>query len=123
MTFCSRALFHPDSHWRDVLALTWQIKTVDGSDAILRELRAHAGRAQPARFRIAPNRTAPRQVTRAGTNAIEAIFTFETADGRGSGVLRLMPDAADGDTLKAWTLLTTLDELKGFEEQLGTVAP
>ncbi len=32
-------------------------------------------------------------MTRAGTDAIEAIFTFETAEGRGSGVLRLTPDA------------------------------
>ena len=106
-----------------MLALTWHIKTVDGSDAILRELKAHAGRARPAGFRIAPNRTAPRHVTRAGTNAIEAIFRFETAEGRGSGVLRLTPDADDGNTLKAWTLLTALDEIKGFEEQLGRSRP
>ncbi len=26
-------LFHADSHWRDVLALTWHIRTVDGADA------------------------------------------------------------------------------------------
>ncbi len=108
-----KTLFHPDSHWRDVLALTWHIKTVNGSDAILRELRAHAGRARPTGFRIDPHRTAPRNVTRAGTNAIEAIFRFETAEGRGSGVLRLTPDADDGNTLKAWTLLTALDEMKG----------
>ncbi len=118
-----KALFHPDSHWRDVLALTWRIKTVDGWGAILKELRAGAGQARPARFRIAPNRTAPRPVTRAGTNAIEAIFTFETRDGRGSGILRLIPDTADRNTPKAWTLLTTLDELKGFEEQLGRSRP
>src|ERR1700724_3715201 len=31
-----KTLFHSDSHWRDVLALTWHIKTVNGSDAILR---------------------------------------------------------------------------------------
>ena len=26
-------LFHADSHWRDVLALTWDIRTVSGLDA------------------------------------------------------------------------------------------
>jgi cation diffusion facilitator CzcD-associated flavoprotein CzcO len=62
-------------------------------------------------------------VTRAGTNAIETIFKFETAQGRGSGILRLIPDNADGNRLKAWTLLTALDELKGFEEPLGTSRP
>ena len=108
-----------DSHWRDVLALTWNIKTVSGGDAIVRELKAHVGRARPTSFRIDPDRTAPRRVTRAGTNAIEAIFAFETAEGRGNGVLRLIPDGNEGNTLKAWTLLTALDEIKGHEERLG----
>jgi cation diffusion facilitator CzcD-associated flavoprotein CzcO len=116
-------LFHPDSHWRDVLALTWRIRTVSGSDAIVSELKSHAGRADPTGFRTDPDRTAPRQVTRAGTDAIEAIFRFETAEGRGSGVLRLTPDANDGNTLKAWTLLTTLDELQGCEERVGRSRP
>jgi cation diffusion facilitator CzcD-associated flavoprotein CzcO len=116
-------LFYSDSHWRDVLALSWDFRTIDGADAILRELRAHAGQARPSGFRIDPQRTPPRHVTRAGTHAIEAIFKFETAVGRGTGMLRLIPDAGDGNTPKAWTLLTTLDELKGFEEQLGTARP
>ena len=118
-----KTLFHSDSHWRDVLALTWHIRTVSGLDAILRELKAHGCRANPTGFRTDPCRTAPRRVTRAGTNAIEAIFRFETAEGRGNGVLRLIPDATEGDAPKAWTLLTALDELKGFEEQVGKSRP
>ena len=118
-----KTLFHPDSHWRDVLALTWHIRTVNGLDAILKELKAHIGRARPTGLRTDPHRTPPRHVTRAGTNAIEAIFRFETAEGRGSGVLRLTPVADGGDTLKAWTLLTALDEIKGFEEQVGKSRP
>ena len=118
-----KTLFHPASHWRDALALTWDIRTVNGLDAILGELKAHIGRANPTGFRIDPHRTAPRHVTRAGTSAIEAIFRFETAAGRGSGVLRLIPDANDGETLKAWTLLTALDEIKGFEEHVGSSRP
>jgi thioredoxin reductase len=118
-----KKLFHPDSHWRDVLALTWRIRTVSGSDAILRDLATHAGRAHPTAFKIDQHRTAPRNVTRAGTDAIEAIIGFETAQGRGSGVLRLTPDADDGNTFKAWTLLTALDEIKGHEERLGRSQP
>ena len=118
-----KGLFHPDSHWRDLLALTWQIKTVNGLDAILRELKAHVGKAHPTSFKTDINRTPPRHVTRAGTKAIEAIFRFETAEGRGNGVLRLTPDASDGNTLRAWTLLTALDEIKGFEEQVGKLRP
>src|SRR5882757_3552509 len=118
-----KTLFHPDSHWRDVLALSWDIQTVSGADAILRELNAHAGRAGPAGFAVDPDRAAPRSVTRAGTAAIEAMFKFETAVGRGSGIVRLVGDANDDNAPKAWTLLTALDELKGFEEQLGTARP
>jgi cation diffusion facilitator CzcD-associated flavoprotein CzcO len=116
-------LFHPDSYWRDVLALSWNIQTLNGADAILDELKARAPRAVPTGFLIDPDRRAPRQVMRAGTNAIEAIFKFETAIGRGSGIVRLIPDASDGNRLKAWTLLTELGELKGFEERLGKERP
>jgi thioredoxin reductase len=118
-----KALFHAESYWRDVLALTWHLKSVSGSDAILRELAMHAGRVRPTGFKIDRHRTAPRNVTRAGTDAIEAIFSFETSEGRGSGVLRLTPSAHDGKAFKAWTLLTSLDEIKGHEEQLGRLRP
>src|SRR5258708_4931528 len=117
-----KTLFHPESYWRDVLALSWNLQTVNGADAILRELKARAISAAPSAFRIDPDRTAPRRVTRAGTNTIEAIFKFETAQGRGSGILRLIADAG-GNRLKAWTLLTALDELKGFEDQQGRSRP
>ncbi|WP_213739690.1 NAD(P)/FAD-dependent oxidoreductase [Bradyrhizobium sp. dw_411] len=116
-------LFHPDSFWRDVLALSWNIQTLNGAEPILHELKTLAAGAAPHDFKIAPGRAAPRRVTRAGTGAIEAIFQFETAQGRGSGILRLIPDADDANRLKAWTLLTALDELKGFEEQLGSARP
>jgi putative flavoprotein involved in K+ transport len=112
-------LFHPDSHWRDVLALTWRIRTVSGRDAVVHELKGYATKAHPARFELDPGRTGPRHATRAGTKCIEAIFRFETAVGRGSGVLRLLP----GDEPKAWTLLTALEELKGHEEHVGRLRP
>src|SRR6478736_5922316 len=104
-----QVLFHPDSYWRDVLALSWQIETINGAGAIASALKAHAQRASPSGFKSDPDRTGARWVTRAGTDAIEAIFRFETAVGRGSGVLRLIPDGGDGDALMAWTLLTTLE--------------
>lgn len=117
------ALFHPDSHWRDVLAFTWTLGTLSGRETIVPALLSHAGGARPSGFAIDPARTAPRSVTRAGCQAIEAIFKFETVVGRGSGVLRLTRDDDSGGAFKAWTLLTTLEELKGFEEQLGRTRP
>ena len=114
-----RELFLPESHWRDVLALTWRIRTVSGRDALAGDFLRHARHARPARFEIDPQRTPPREVTRAGRKCIEAIFRFETAAGRGSGVLRFVPDGEP----KAWTLLTALDELKGHEERVGRLRP
>jgi len=118
-----QALFHGESYWRDVLALSWNFQTINGADAIVRELQARCRSAAPTNFQIDQGRAAPRRVTRAGTPSIETMFKFETADGRGNGVLRLTPDAADGNRLKAWTLLTSLEELKGFEEQLDVARP
>src|SRR3954454_22412836 len=57
-----KTLFHPDSHWRDVLALSWEIGTLSGADAIIDGLNLHAGRAAPNNFRIDPARAAPRKV-------------------------------------------------------------
>ena len=117
------ALIHPDGHWRDLVALTWNIGTVSGGREIAAALVRFAADAKPSSFRTDGTRTPPRRVSRAGTEAIEAFFSFSTAAGRGTGVLRLVPDAADGDTPKAWTLLTALDEIAGHEETIGAARP
>jgi putative flavoprotein involved in K+ transport len=109
------ALFRPDAHWRDLLALTWRVQTLSGSSSIIKSLPAGAHG-----FEIDSRRTPPRRVTRAGVSVIEAFFRFETAAMRGQGVLRLVPE---GDTWKCWTLLTAAEELKGFEENVGSRRP
>ncbi|MGQ0655044.1 MAG: NAD(P)-binding domain-containing protein [Betaproteobacteria bacterium] len=113
-----RNLFVEDSHWRDVLALSWRIQTLSGVDAVVRELRTFSARAKPGGLRTDPERTAPRHATRAGEKCVEAIFRFETVDGPGAGVLRFWRD-----TEKAWTLLTALEDLKGHEEHVGKRRP
>jgi cation diffusion facilitator CzcD-associated flavoprotein CzcO len=118
-----KPLFLSESYWRDVLALSWNIQTLVGAPAILKALKPHADHVAPCGFVIDPDRASPRRVMRAGSAVVEAIFKFETAQGRGSGIVRLVPDPDDGSTLKAWTLLTALDELKGFEEQIGRARP
>ena len=115
------ALFTADGLWRDVLAFTWTIRTQAGRAAIAAALRETLARTRPRDFHIAPGRTPPRWVTRAGTDCIEAIFAFETAFGPGNGVLRLLPEG-DG-RLRAWTLNTNLHELRGHEEAFKRRAP
>src|SRR5262245_17234921 len=69
------ALFQTESYWRDILALTWRIDTVSGSGAVAEAL-ADASAAKPSGFTPDPARTPPRLTTRAGTQSIEAFFTF-----------------------------------------------
>src|SRR6476646_2038809 len=92
-----KSLFHPDSYWRDALALSWNLQTINGGGAIVSGLTARAAVARPRGFKIDPDRAAPRRATRAGTVSIEAIFRFETVQGRGSGILRLIADASEGN--------------------------
>src|SRR5258708_22281418 len=98
-------LFDGDCYWRDLVAFTWNIATLEGKAGIAAMLAATLPGARPGGFRIEGEASAADGVT-------EAWFTFETAASRGRGHLRLKGD-------KGWTLLTTMTELKGFEEQAG----
>jgi cation diffusion facilitator CzcD-associated flavoprotein CzcO len=108
------SLFSADGHWRDVLAFTWQLQTANGAAAIEAALAQTLARTQPTNFHIPAGRSPPRRVRRAGTDCIEAVFEFETAFGRANGVVRLVEDAEG--TWRAWTLLTTLEELHGYPD-------
>jgi cation diffusion facilitator CzcD-associated flavoprotein CzcO len=105
--------FLADGLWRDVLAFTWNLQTQYGHAEIERTLRNTLARTKPANFHIPAHRTPPRWVSRAGRYCIEVIFEFETVFGPCHGTLRLVPD--DG-TLRAWTFVTNLQELRGHEE-------
>ncbi|MEJ2175342.1 MAG: NAD(P)/FAD-dependent oxidoreductase [bacterium] len=115
------ALFEPDGHWRELLALTWRFGTLSGREALAPAL-AQALVASGAReFAIAPQRCPPRVVERAGTPCVEAFLQFETNVGRGEGLLRMRHAAksnAAGTAPLAWTLLTALDEIRGHEEEM-----
>jgi len=118
-----RDLFHEDCHWRDLLALTWQVKTVSGLPNILTMIQSLTPDTQPYGFQIPQDHAAPRSVVRAGVEVIEAIFCFETLVGRSLGVIRLTPVTKNSNQFKAWSLLTKLEEIKGFEERLGDNRP
>jgi putative flavoprotein involved in K+ transport len=115
------ALFSDECHWRDLVALTWNIETSSGRDAIEAALGRTFGTMKPRGFRIAAGRTPPRVVSRAGVQCIEAIIAFETGFGLASGIVRLVADK-DGEA-RAWVLLTALDDIKGHEQQIGPRRP
>lgn len=108
------SLFQEDGYWRDILALTWDIKTSHGPRDIEVMLRSHFSTNALRNFRI---KGEPRCETLGefGTT-IEAFVTFETDAIGGQGYLRLVPDEIN-DRHLAITLLTSADELKGFPEK------
>ncbi len=116
------ALFDPDGHWRDVLALTWRITTSSGRDAVTATLPAALAEAGARNFTVDPDRFPPRFVARAGEETVEAILRFETKTGICAGILRLKRANADCDTPSAWTLLTALDSLIGYDEETMRLA-
>ena len=99
-------MFAPDGYWRDLVAFTWNIRTLEGREQIAGMLRSQLAGADPAGFRIREAATEDPE------GVASAFIEFETAVGRGVGHLRLAGD-------RAWTLLTTLTELKGHEERAG----
>jgi len=98
-------LFCDECYWRDLVSFTWNIKTLEGKNEIQAMLAATVPAAQPAHWQVEGDATEQDGVT-------EGWFTFETAVSRGQGYLRLKSG-------KCWTLLTTMTELKGFEEKRG----
>ncbi|MBB5498811.1 NAD(P)/FAD-dependent oxidoreductase [Paraburkholderia sp. MM5384-R2] len=113
------ALFMHDCHWRDLLAFTWDIIPHQGQTAIVDRLIETQADVHAAAFRIAKGRTPPRRINRVGIPVIEAIFSFETKTGRGVGLLRL----PQSDPSRAWVMMTSLQELKGYEPAVGDRRP
>ena len=100
------ALFVDVCFWRDLVAFTWNITTMEGRDGIASMLDANLTRVAPHAFTVEGDATE-------ADGIVDAWFTFETAVVRGKGHLRLQGEAC-------WTLLTTASELKGHEERRGT---
>ncbi|KAB6716460.1 MULTISPECIES: NAD(P)/FAD-dependent oxidoreductase [Roseobacteraceae] len=105
------ALFTTDSYWRDLVAVTWNLKTVEGQDAVGEMLLHQLDKTQPNTFRLQDGELPVEE-----DGVTTAWVTFETKAGRGWGLMRLKDD-------RIWTLLTALQELKGFEENRGKRRP
>lgn len=104
-------LFASDSYWRDLVAVTWNLKTVEGPAGVADMLNSQLAQTRPGQFQLQAGETPAEE-----GGVITAWITFETAVGRGWGLMRLRDD-------RIWTLLTALQELKGFEESRGKRRP
>ena len=106
-------MFAATSYWRDLIAFSWNITTVEHPDGVADLLGATLDRVEPGSFAVEEEPTE-------ADGVVTSWFTFETGVGRGRGLVRLVEE--DGQT-KAWTLLTTMHELKGHEEPRGDRRP
>ncbi len=100
------ALF--DAHecfWRDLLAFTWNIATLEGRRAIAEMLEAQLSDVQS----FVAIRSSEAHIA---DGVVEARLTFETNRTTGEGYLRLKEG-------RSWTLLTKATELRGFPEKRG----
>jgi len=104
-----RALFGEECWWRDLVAFTWNIVTLEGPDAIARMAAAQAGAIGAHGFAL-DDPALPL------TDDSQGWFTFATMTARCRGHVQLV----DG---KARVLLTAATELIGHEEQTGARRP
>ncbi|OAX42249.1 FAD/NAD(P)-binding domain-containing protein [Rhizopogon vinicolor AM-OR11-026] len=115
-------LFHETGSWRDIVALTWSLRTLRGRKDIKRLLDARFEATGLTTLqlnkgaRYAPARVAPLP----DLAFIRFCFTFETLHGKGSGVCHLVRSSPSlEESWKAHALLTHLDTLKVFPVQAG----
>ena len=98
-------MFAPESYWRDLVSFTWNITTVEGPDGVANLLKETITQTRPSGWALDGD------ATEAG-GIVEGWFSFQTAQAHGKGHIRLKG-------YKAFTLLTTMAELKGYEEHKG----
>ncbi|KAE9367489.1 putative flavin-containing monooxygenase YUCCA3 [Stipitochalara longipes BDJ] len=117
------SIMHQDSWWRDMLAFSWDLRTIHGLDKLSIYFSENLSHTAPYNFKLkdsgkfAPNVQSPIE----GLEWVESMFSFETKVGRGSGMLRLV-QGSDG-SWKGYMIYTALQELKGFEEKAGDRRP
>lgn len=98
------ALFEEDCYWRDFLTFTWNIITFEGQSDIRAMLDAQLADVAPTDWRL-DSTPSPRM----NDGVAEGFIRFNTRVGDGHGHIRIR----DG---RIFTLLTTMDGLKGHEE-------
>lgn len=95
-------LFGDECYWRDFVAFTWNIVTLEGREAIAAMVRAQGGAIAATGF-AADDPALPM------TDASQGWFTFSTATARCRGHVQLRDD-------RAYVLITAMVELIGHEE-------
>lgn len=112
------------AYWRDLLALTWHIRTLRDAPAIAPALLELAGRrgCAAAGFVLDEDSVHDAEVSPA-LRWVEGLFTFETTSPAAAcgGRVMLFPEADEGGAVvwRIWVLSTWVDDLKGSPEDVG----
>ncbi|KAH7888343.1 FAD/NAD(P)-binding domain-containing protein [Phlebopus sp. FC_14] len=120
------ALFTPDSSWKDVLALTWDLRTLVGKPAMTRMLDVRLASSQLTLLALhgddsdAPLRGPVVQRLWPDLVFVRLCFAFKTKAGRGTGVAYLVPQPRRAQW-KAYSVFTCLESLDGFPEMIGAL--
>lgn len=113
------ALFNEHGYWKDVLTLTWDLRTIRGHPSIRRMLDARLAVTGLSAFRPIEDAIRGPAIIKPLPNLVfvRFCFEFETKHGKGTAVAFLVP-TSNGGTWKAWSLLTRLDSLKAHPEKV-----
>src|ERR1700761_5737841 len=76
-------MFAPQCYWRDLVAFTWNIKTMEGRDEVRDMLGSCLARIKPNDWKIAEGESATET-----DGTTECWISFETEVGRGYGLVR-----------------------------------
>ena len=98
------SLFQEKFFWRDILCISWNLNTFETQQQVTAALKQNKA-TLPLKIDDYYD------VKRAG-GIVECFLDLSCGIGRGKGYVRLKGG-------KAWTLLTTLEELQGHEEKRG----
>lgn len=102
-------LFHDDCYWRDIVAFTWNVKTLEGKASLEDMLRYSLLHTKPSGWKV-------ERIENLEVGESRIWFRFGTSAGQGLGIATL-----EGDLCRS--LLTTLQSLDGHEEPLGQKRP
>ncbi|KAL8688611.1 MAG: hypothetical protein Q9218_005518 [Villophora microphyllina] len=121
-------LFLADSYWRDLLCSTWDFHTYSGLAKISSVLKSPNKTCCLRKLSIDASSDHKKPIlcpidSKGNLQGVRAFLTVETDTGRGRGLVKLTRDAKDGEKWKAFTLFTTLEELKGYEETVNAKRP
>lgn len=115
------SLFLPGSSWRDQLGLSWNYHTLNGPERIQSFLKqsTRGSRIKSVAIDRSNDTRKPEIAPVDYYGKVNGIITFLTLDtdvGRGRGLVRLLQDPEASGKWKAFTLFTSMQELKGHEE-------